>query len=94
MKKIKSYKSYIIPDDGFDVYMFALNPTWVAIKYGKNDAVATRGTYSMQDDILKRKGIKELTFSDPGFDGIGRYIISEIFSNGQMHHLVDMIGKE
>ena len=94
MKGLKSYKTYTIPSDGYDVYMFALNPTWVAIKYGKDDSVATRGTFAMKDDILKRKGIKRLKFSDPGFNGIGRYIIKELFGEGQMTHLADMIGKE
>lgn len=94
MKELIPYKSYIISDDGFDVYMLALGKNWVAIKYGKNDSVATRGTFAVRDDLLKRKGIKRLDFSNEGFDGIGRYIIKELFDkHGKIHHLVDMVGR-
>lgn len=91
MKELEPHKSYIIPDDGFDIYIFALGRDWVAIKYGKNDSVATRPAYSFRDNLLK-KSIKELDFSDPGFSGIGRYIIISLFED-KIGEQIDMVGK-
>lgn len=94
MRILDPYAAYIIPEDGYDIYMFALNSTWVAIKYGKDDYVEIRATYATQK-ILRKKEIKKIDFSHPGFNGIGKYIISNLFDeNHQIGRMIDIIGKE
>ena len=43
MKELEPYKSYVITEKEFNIYMFALGKTWVAIKYGADDYVEIDG---------------------------------------------------
>jgi hypothetical protein len=99
MKELEPYKAYIIPEDGFNIYLYALGKNWVAVKYGKNDSIQISGTYSLGNNLLKKEGIRKVSLSylvpegtGYGFERMGQHIIKELFE-GRLNNQADMIGR-
>ena len=81
MTELKPFTAYEISRQGFSIYIYSLSKDFVAIKYGEDDLVAHRGTYTLGNNLLKERGLRETNFSLKAFDDIRQYVIQNIFED-------------
>lgn len=85
---LKSFHSYKIPSDGFDIYFYMTSPYGHGVsKYGKNDNPALENVLKLIKSKKYDKNIgnpKEISITDPGMKDIPEFIIKEIFTQNRI----------
>lgn len=67
-------------EDNWSIFALVIPKTrGVALKYGKNDAVATSNDLRLQEIERRSFGKKEISISNPGMRGIPKFVIKDIF---------------